>query len=94
MPVTAGEHSREILAELGYGRAEIEGFVAGEIVVAAARDAGVGFGRRAGAGGDGPHGLKDAERMPTRGRNGATGHGPSERAKRRPRRDVHRISAP
>ena len=42
MPVTAGEHSREILAELGYGRAEIEGFVAGEVVVAAARDAGVG----------------------------------------------------
>ena len=42
MPVTAGEHNREILAELGYGGAEIEGFVAGEVVVAAARDAGVG----------------------------------------------------
>ena len=42
MPFTAGEHSREILAELGYGRAEIEDFVAGEVVVAGARDAGVG----------------------------------------------------
>ena len=42
MPFTAGEHSREILTELGYGRAEIESFVAGEVVVAAARDAGVG----------------------------------------------------
>ena len=42
MPVTAGEHSREILAELGYGREEIEGFVASEVVVSAAQDAGVG----------------------------------------------------
>ena len=41
MPFTAGEHSRVILAELGYAREEIEGFVAGEVVVAAGRDAGV-----------------------------------------------------
>jgi len=41
MPFTAGEHSREILAELGYARAEIERFVAGEVVVAT-RDAGAG----------------------------------------------------
>ena len=42
MPFRTGEHSREILAELGFDHEEIEGFVAGEVVVAAARDTGSG----------------------------------------------------
>ena len=42
MPFRTGEHSREILAELGFDHEEIEGFVAGEVVVAAARDTGNG----------------------------------------------------
>ena len=44
MPFAVGEHSREILAELGYAREEIESMVAGEVVVAATRDAGNGRG--------------------------------------------------
>jgi crotonobetainyl-CoA:carnitine CoA-transferase CaiB-like acyl-CoA transferase len=39
IPWEAGQHTREILAELGYGAAEIEGFVADEVVVAPPRRA-------------------------------------------------------
>ena len=38
MPFRAGEHSREILAGLGFRREEIEAFVAGEVVVAPAAE--------------------------------------------------------